>query len=83
MAIIMHLIWQWLFEHVETTQHFVLFIGENVQLTDDEFGSSYLLLVVNCTALHNEKSYLPMLHELALAGCDPNLADYTGASPLS
>ena len=57
-------------------------IGEDVHLRDDEFGSSYLMFVVNCAELHTEKSYVPMLHELALAGCDPNQEDHLGNSPL-
>ncbi|XP_067947508.1 uncharacterized protein [Watersipora subatra] len=56
--------------------------GEDVSLRDEEFGSSYLMLVVNCADLHSEKLYLPMLHELALAGCDPNISDCTGLPPL-
>ena len=40
------------------------------------------MFVVNCAELHTEKSYVPMLHELALAGCDPNQEDHLGNSPL-
>ena len=53
-----------------------------MSLVDDEFGTTYLLLVIDSAELHNERKYLPMIHELAMAGIDPNKGDSKGNTPL-
>ncbi|KAF6028599.1 hypothetical protein EB796_013095 [Bugula neritina] len=57
--------------------------GENVHLIDEEFGTSYVMLVVSFAEQHTESKYLPMLHELAMASCDVNSLDMAGNSALS
>jgi len=53
-----------------------------VKAVDSEFNQSYIMLVVTCTDQSTESMYIPMLHELAMAGVDPNVTNYRGQSPL-
>lgn len=53
-----------------------------MKAVDSEFNQSYIMLVVTCTDQSTESMYIPMLHELAMAGVDPNVTNYRGQSPL-